>query len=267
MRRMAIMQGDLGEYALPDLLQFIHGTRKQGQLLLEGASTASAGVYFSAGEVVHAYCPPRVGVPAFHHLLTWESGRFAFLKNAAPAQRTIHDDLQNLLLDGLRRLDEYRAIAARLPPPATVLHLAQGADAKADIRLTRPEWTLLSQVNGRRTLEEVLRQGAAEDESARIVYGLLVSGLVTTARDDSWLDAIVPARIAADEASPSRGAPPTILANLVLKRVDGRRSLAAILRELSCGERPLAEELRLLQRTGWIRFAAGAELFERYLAG
>src|SRR5574341_2270800 len=153
---MAIMQGDLGEYALPDILQFIHSTRKQGQLLLEGAAAASAGVYFSAGEIVHAYCPPRIGVPAFHQLLGWETGRFAFLKNAAPAQRTIHDDLQNLLLDGLRRLDEYRAIAARLPPRGAVLHLAPTGEAKADIRLTRSEWSVLSHVNGRRTLDEVL---------------------------------------------------------------------------------------------------------------
>lgn len=264
---MAIMQGDLGEYALPDLLQFIHSTRKQGQLLLERAAATPAGVYFSGGEVVHAYCPPRVGVPAFHHLLTWESGRFAFLKNAAPAQRTIHDDLQNLLLDGLRRLDEYRAIVGRLPPRATVLHLSGAGEPTADVRLTRAEWGVLSQVNGRRTLEELLGAGGSEDETARIVYGLLVSGLVTTARDDTWMGAIVPERVPVGEAPPTRVAPPTILANLVLKRVDGRRSLAVILAELDCGERALAEELTLLRRTGWIRFAAGADLFERHLAG
>lgn len=262
------MQGDLGEYALPDLLQFIHATRKEGQLVLEGAAAPPAGVYFAAGEVVHAYCPPRVGVPAFYQLLAWQEGRFAFLKNAAPAQRTIFEDLQNLLLDGLRRLDEYRAVASRLPPPQTVLHLAPTEETKTEIRLTRSEWTILSQVNGRRTLEEVLQQsGGAEAGAARTIYGLLVAGLVTTAHDDSWLDAIVPIRVPVDQAPPSRGAPPTILANLVLKRVDGRHTLAAILRELSCDERALAQELHLLVRTGWIRFAAGADLYERYLAG
>lgn len=265
---MATMQGDLGEYALPDLLQFIHATRKQGQLVLERGAAASAGVYFAQGEVVHAYCPPRVGVPAFHQILTWEEGRFAFLKNAAPAQRTIHDDLQNLLLDGLRRLDEVRALSERLPARETVLHLAPPEAQRAEIRLTRSEWTLLSLVNGRRTLAEVLRQAeGGEAEVLRTVYGLLVSGLVTPVRDDAWLDAIVPARIPAREASPSRSAPPTILANLVLKRVDGHRSLATILAELACGERALADEIHLLERTGWIRFAAGADLYARHLAG
>ena len=266
---MAIIQGDLAEYAIPDLLQFLHGTRKAGQLVLESRSAAPAGVFFAQGELVHAYCPPRKGVPALYQLLAWREGRFAFLKNVAPSERTIFEDLQNLLLDGLRRLDEYRLIADRLPPADTVLHLSRAElGGRSDIRLTRAEWEVLAQVNGRRTLEEVLQlAGGAEDEAARIVYGLLVAELVTTARDDSWLDAIVPERIPAGEAPPTRAAPPTILGNLVVKQVDGQRSLAAILRALGCPERALAEELHLLVRTGWIRFRAGEDLYARYLAG
>jgi hypothetical protein len=266
---MAIIQGDLAEYAIPDLLQFLHASRKAGQLVLESRSAAPAGVFFAEGELVHAYCPPRKGVPALYQLLSWQEGRFAFLKNVAPAERTIFVDLQNLLLDGLRRLDEYRLIAGRLPPPGTVLHLGRTeAGARADIRLTRAEWEVLAHVNGRRTLEEVLHlAGDAEDEGARIVYGLLVAELVTTARDDSWLEAIVPERVPTAAAPPGRAAPPTILANLLVKQVDGRRSLAAILHALGCTERALADEVHLLVRTGWLRFRQGEDLYARYLAG
>lgn len=266
---MAIIQGDLAEYALPDLLQFMHATRKVGQLVLESDRATPAGVFFAGGEVVHAYCPPRHGVPAFYQLLGWQSGRFAFLKNVAPAERTIFLDLQNLLLDGLRRLDEYRRIADRLPPRGAVLHLArEEGPTQADVRLTRREWQVLAQVNGRRTLEEVLHAvTGAEDEAARVVYGLLVAGLVTTAHDDRWLEGIVPERVPSDQASPTRAAPPTLLANLVVNKVDGRRSLRALLGELGCTERELADELHLLVRTSWIRFRAGEALYRRYLAG
>lgn len=265
---MAIMQGDLAEYSVPDLLQFMNSSRKQGQLLLEGAGSSSAGVYFEAGQVVHAYCPPRTGVPALYHVLPWREGRFAFLKNAAPVERTIHDELQNLLLDGLRRLDEYRVIAERLPPAETVLHLARAGGASAEVRLTLPEWRILSSVNGRRTLDEIIRAGeGSEDESGRTVYGLLMAGLVTTASDETWLQQVVPARISADEAPAQRGPPPTILANLVLKQVDGRKPLSAILGVLACGERALVDEVTLLVRTGWVRIAAGAEAWQRYLVG
>lgn len=266
---MAIIQGDLAEYAVPDLLQFMHASRKQGQLLLQlRASTQPAGVFFHSGEVIHAYCPPKVGVNALYALLGWREGRFAFLKDAAAPERTIHDGLQNILLEGLRRLDEYRVIAERLPAPDTVLHLSRESEGEADIRLTRGEWKVLSLVNGRRTLREVMEGSQrAEDEGARMVYGLLVAGLVTTVSDDRWLDRIVPARIPAAEAPPQRGAPPTILANLLLKRVDGVRTLAALRRELGCTERDLGEELRLLVRTGWVRLVRGADLFERWAGG
>jgi Domain of unknown function (DUF4388) len=265
---MAIMQGDLAEYALPDLLQFFHATRKQGQLLLEAGTAQSAGVYFAGGEVVHAYCPPRVGVPAFYTLLSWGEGRFAFLKGHAPPERTIFDGLQNLLLEGLRRLDELRLVRERLPPREAVLHLAPSSASQAVIRLQLPEWRVLATVNGRRTLGEVLHlAGGAEDEAARIVYGLLLAGLVTTWRDDAWLQGIVLGRVPAEEASRTRTAPPTLLANLLLKLADGQRPLAAILVEVGCPEQALAEEVRLLVRTGWVRVASGADLFERYLAG
>jgi Domain of unknown function (DUF4388) len=266
---MATIQGDLSEYPIPDLLQFMHSTRKGGQLVLEGAAAVPAGIYFSEGQVVHAYCPPRKGVQALYQLLSWQEGRFAFLKNVAPAERTIFDDLQNLLLEGLRRLDEYRALADRLPPPGTILHLARTEDRSTDdLRLTRREWRVLAQVNGRRTLDEVLHlAGGEEGESARTVYGLLLAGLVTTARDDTWLGAIVPARVPAEEAPPTRAAPPTILANLLLKNIDGARSLRELLDVLGCGERALADELHLLVRTGWARIRAGEDLYARYLAG
>jgi hypothetical protein len=265
---MATIQGDLAEYAIPDLLQFMHASRKAGQLVLEGAAAAPAGIYFANGEVVHAYCPPRQGVPALYQLLGWQEGRFAFLKNVAPAERTIFDDLQNLLLDGLRRLDELRVFAKHLPAGGTILHLARTEGAADALRLTRREWTVLAQVNGRRTLDEVLGlAGGAPDEAARTLYGLLLAELVTTAADDAWLEAIVPERVPTGEAAASRGPPPTILANLLLKKVDGQRSLADLLHALGCGERALADELHLLVRTGWIRFCAGEDLYARYLAG
>lgn len=266
---MAIMQGDLAEYPVPDLLQFIHASRKQGQLILESpAVTRPAGVFFSGGELVHAYCPPVIGVPALYQLLAWQQGRFAFLKGAAPPERTIHDDLQNLILEGLRRLDEFRVFEAHLPPFDTALHLALDQAASDEIRLTHAEWRLLSQVNGRRTLADLLEaSGRPPDEAARLIYGLLAAGLLTGEHDDGYLDQIVPAKVPAAEAPPTRTAPPTILANLVLQKVDGRRTLRVLQEALGCDKHALAEELRLLVRTGWLRIAAGAEAWRRHLAG
>ncbi len=263
---MAIMQGDLSEYALPDLLMFLQGMRKHGQLIVEHTVTrVSAGIFFDRGEVVHAYCPPREGVPAINQLLRWEEGRFAFLKGATHRERTIEVDLHNLLLDGLRQLDEQRLIEGRLPPNDTVLHVQRDATAIEDVRLTQIEWRLLSLINGRRTLQEVIAlAGRIELDSQRLVYGLISSGLILTNHDDSYLSKIIPERVPASAAAHTRGSPPTMMANLLLKQIDGRADLRMIRSSLGCSEAELVEEFNLLNRTGWVRIISGHEAVERF---
>ncbi len=266
---MAVMQGDLSECPVPDLLQFFQGTRKQGQLLIESAVLQRpAGVYFRDGEVIHAYCPPKEGVPAIYQLLKWREGRFAFLKDMIPAHRTIHADLQNLLLEGLRQIDEFNVIRDQLPAASTILYLERDSEKTDEIRMTQPEWKMLSLVNGRRTLGQVIEvSGRAENDAGRILYGLLVAGLIAVTHDDWYLSAIVPEKIPAAAGSKRRAPPPTILASLLLNKIDGRKNLKEIQAELRCTEKDLVEEFRLLMRTEWLRIAAGEEEFKRFLEG
>ncbi len=267
---MAIMQGDLAEYALPDLLLFLSGMRKHGQLLIEcSASKRSAGVFFDQGEVVHAYCPPREGAPAVFQLLRWKQGRFAFLKNAAARTRTIELDINNLLLEGMRQLDEHRHLTEQLPPATTVLHVRRderSVEASDEIRMTQREWRLLGFINGRRTVGQVVEQsGLEENEAERILYGLLTGGMVTTVHDDAYLAKIVPEKIPAAEAPANRAAPPTLLGNLVLRQVNGQASLRDLRRTMKCDEAELMDELALLLRTAWVRLCAGQDVWERHL--
>ncbi len=248
---MAIMQGDLAEYPVPDLLQFLQGTRKHGQLLLEPPSRSrTAGLFFDEGELVHACCPPTSGVRAVYEV----------------EQRTIREDLQSVLLEGLRQLDELRRARTLLPPPDTVLHLERELQVHDDVRLTRGEWQVLALVNGRRTLADVVElSGRPAVEGSRIVSELLAARLVVTTADDLYLEAVVAARVSAASAPAQRTAPPTMLANLILKQVDGRRTLRGIRDALGCGTADLVEELRLLVRTGWVTVAAGHDEYRRFI--
>lgn len=263
---MAIMQGDLAEYALPDLLMFLQGMRKQGQLIIENAAQkASAGVYFQSGEVVHAWCPPQEGEPAIHQLLRWREGRFAFLKNAIVPARTIRSDLQHILLEGMRRIDESRHIDAGLPSGDAILHVQRDMRRMEEVRLTVVEWKVLSLVNGRRSLDQVVAASGREEQDARrLVFGLIATGLILTSHDDSYLAAMVPRRVPAERAPRTRSSPPTMLANLLLREVDGRRSLREVKAALGCGEPELMEEFCLLERTAWVELERGRDVFERY---
>lgn len=60
--------------------------------------------------------------------------------------------------------------------------------------------------------------------------------------------------------------PPTLVANLLLKRCDGRRTARELMADLRLDERVFLDELKLLVRTHWLAFAGGAEVFDRIAA-
>jgi len=68
------------------------------------------------------------------------------------------------------------------------------------------------------------------------------------------------------EVQSTRYAPPTLVANLLLKQCDGSRSARELMNELNMDEREFLEELKLLVRTHWLDFVRGAEEFARMAA-
>lgn len=266
---MSVLQGDLADYPLPDLLQFFHNTRKHGQLLFEQPSTGlTAGVFFEHGEIVHAFLPPREGEDAFYRLFNWSEGRFAFLKAAKPASKTISSNVQNLLLEGLRRLDEGAEddhLLSILPPMTSTLHLERDVEKVGDVRLTQSEWKLMSLVNGRRKLKEILDLSElTSGESAQMIYNLMVAKVITETFDDTFLVQVVLTRISSAEAPKNRATPPSILANLILREIDGLKDLQRIKQMLNCSYNELCDEIRLLVRTHWVKVVQGQDVYRRF---
>ncbi len=265
-RSTAIMQGDLRDRALPELLQFLQAMRKKGQLLIEcGDSRQSASVYFSGGRVVHACCPPEQGEQAIYRLLHWRHGRFVFLAGAAPEQETIHTDLRNLLLEGMRLIDEIPDPRSQLPAADAVLHCERDAQRLDQVRITVRQWKLYSIVNGRRTINDLIAlSGRDQAEASRDLYHLLMVGLVSEHHDDAYLAAIVAQAASHDEPC---GPPPPlpILSGRILLLADGRHSLYEIREALQCGEQDLIEEFRYLMRSRLVRLLAGHQEFERFV--
>ena len=260
------MQGDLGEYSLTDLVQFLHGTRKQGHLKLHSADHRhESGLFFDAGKVVHAYCPPNEGERAFYQLLRWQQGQFSFFKDRQPPFQTIESEMEGLLLEGMRRLDEYKRLCAQLPPFATILHVERDSQKADNIRINQCAWRLLALINGRRSIAEVIDQFGRDELIAVRAIGLMIEyGLVATVKEEGYLEGIVLARLSTEVAAKTRMAPQTILASVLLNQIDGRRSLLAIKRQLNCSDQDFAEEVLLLLRTGWVRVAEGLDEFHRY---
>lgn len=134
------IRGRIAEVPLPDVAQLLGAARKTGVLRLR-REEARAEVHFRDGRVVGCALAdrPEVGPrKAFARLLAWADGTFELGPPAeSPPQPAIDEGVETLLLDGLRDLDEVRALGeAALDPGA---RLSRPSPLAAPLKSLSPE--------------------------------------------------------------------------------------------------------------------------------
>ena len=266
LRSGAGIQGDLSAYALPDLLQFLHNLRKDGQLVIERqVPEQSASVAFVEGRLVHAYCPPLQGEECLQYLLGWRSGRFIFLTDVAPVSVTIHRDFRTVLLDALRQHDELLQVLSGLPASATVLHRDRNEERLAEISLTMLEWRVLGRIDGMTTLLELL-DGCPRDQLAvaRAIGRLLANGIITCVPTYDFLDAIVLRALVERADLPE--AQERSLSERVLQACDGQRTLRQVHQLLGSSESALIDAVEALHHALAVELVQGQEEFELHIS-
>src|SRR5918999_3020342 len=116
-------------------------------------------------------------------LMSWREGFFSFEELAAddlPATPEIHVSTESLLMEGARRIDEWSRIADKIPSLSVVPRLAPVDDAHpTQIDLLPDEWEVLTMIDGKRDLRAIATVlGRAEFDIAKVVYGLVTTGVV-----------------------------------------------------------------------------------------
>ena len=137
---------------------------------------------------------------------TWREGVFSFWEKVLPPATavTLDMDLQNLLLEGSRRLDERSRISEFFPD----LNMAVEATAnpervKHSVTMTPDEWKVYFLIDGRRSLSEICRLAGNPDDLAtlQILHHLVTAKFV----------AVVPAPDDETPVPPSEPSPLTSL--------------------------------------------------------
>ncbi len=114
------LAGQLAEVDLTEVLQLIEMGRKTGMLVLRGEGETGQ-LYFREGEIVFARLDPWEGEDAYFTLLSWRSGDFTFAQQPVEVSDNIEVRGQELMMEGIRLLDEMAEARRRLPPPDTCL--------------------------------------------------------------------------------------------------------------------------------------------------
>ena len=111
--------GSTTDITVVDLLQTFDVSRKSGVIhLTRGAQTAN--VYFRDGKVVDAELmggsTQLRGEEAVYRALVWNEATFAVEFTEVDRRDVIETATQGILMEGLRRLDEWQRLTEQLPP-------------------------------------------------------------------------------------------------------------------------------------------------------
>jgi len=115
-----------------------------------------------------------------YDLFTWTEGEFFFDQDSLPnADRiTIPLNLDNVILEGSRRIQEFDRLQDELPDLGTVALKITDKPLR-DVKLTQDDWRVISHIHPRNSIKQIAQNNNMDEFQIRkIVYGMLQAGLV-----------------------------------------------------------------------------------------
>jgi hypothetical protein len=115
-------------------------------------------------------------------LIRWTEGDFHFEESPVgdPGPIPLRVSTEGLLLEALRRMDEWSALSDAPPDTDLIPGLVEGDRGSGPVLALQPaEWEVLAAVDGERTLRAIAHQlGRAEFDVAKAVFSLVGAGVV-----------------------------------------------------------------------------------------
>jgi len=174
--------GSLGEIGLVDIIQTIDLSKKRGMIHLSREGETGA-IYFEEGEMVDAELGHLEGEEALYRLLRWTDGFFDIEFRAIRRERRITGGVQHLLMEGLRRLDDWNRIIEQLPPLETVFSVDPKELIERLDEIPDEVNALVAMFDGCKSLEEIVKNDIFSDlDTLRIVSKLIFFGVLVEAR-------------------------------------------------------------------------------------
>jgi CheY-like chemotaxis protein len=185
--RPANFRGTLGGMGLVDIFQLIESGRKSGVLHLRSdparsgglvASPTEASIWFRDGRAVDAEVGAMRGETAVYRLLLWDDGDFELDFSAVARDTLIHTSTQGLLLEGMRRVDEWARLAPVVPPLHARLEVDYRALAVALPSMPGEVEQVVRLFDGRRKLLDALDDAPIDELSALSIVARLLEDAV-----------------------------------------------------------------------------------------
>ncbi|HEY1554589.1 MAG TPA: DUF4388 domain-containing protein [Kofleriaceae bacterium] len=171
--------GRVADMPVVDVIQTIEISRKSGLIHFVGIHGRTAAIYFRDGKVIDAEAGTLQGEDAVYRLLTWSEGEFEVEFRTVRRREAIATSSQGLLMEGMRRLDEWTRLLEQLP---TLTHRFEVDSAELAIRLgdvPDEHNRILRLFDGKRSLLEVIDASAFGDlECLQAISRLYFEGML-----------------------------------------------------------------------------------------
>jgi hypothetical protein len=130
---------------------------------------------------------------AAFHFFAWMDGEFEFSADEVSGEEDIlvEMNVENVIMEGCRRIDEWELIFEQLGSLERVPHLSynERVEERGEVTLTPQEWRVIVHVDGRADFNTILREcGLDRFHGAKVMYGMYCSGLITVR--DAVIEAI-----------------------------------------------------------------------------
>ena len=171
--------GQLADMAVVDLIQTIEISRKSGVLHFTHPDGKRGAIYFRNGKVIDAELGRLGGEDAVYRLLVWNEGEFEVEFKNVRRKDVIELSSQGLLMEGMRRVDEWGRLCEQLPPLETVFEVDYRELAERLAEIPDEINGILRLFDGRRTLMQVVDDcDFADLEALNVVSKLYFEGLI-----------------------------------------------------------------------------------------
>lgn len=121
-----------------------------------------------------------------YDLFTWSDGSFIFEQNMLPTKDriTVPLNLDNVILEGSRRIQEADRLQDELPDLSTIALKITDKPLR-DVKLTQDDWRVISHIHPRNSVKQIAQNNNMDEfQIRRIVYGMMQAGIVEVIRPE-----------------------------------------------------------------------------------
>ena len=207
----ASFAGSLSDMGVVDLVQTLEMGKKSGALHVKNRKGVEAVCYFRDGRIMDCELSGKLtGENAFYRLLNWQDGEFAIEFKPIEREERIPVSTQGLLMEGMRRIDEWGRIVEQLPALDRVFEIDYRLLAERLAEIPDDVNALLRLFDGRRTLEQVIEEADYDDlAAAGVISKLFFEGIIKERERAAGEEPAAPGpAVGAEDRGPAHTPPP-----------------------------------------------------------